>query len=290
MRRNLLSTLMVVAGVGIGFLLPIPGSGQFPGGKGGKGGKGGPPPVPAGPVRRLADGKPDMHGYWNAKGGGAFSIEVTKGFAKSDVKASTKSSIVDPPDGILPYQDWAREKEIDLATNHMIEESDAHCYPSGIPHMMYAQFGFQILQPPGYVVMLWEYMHNYRIIPTDNRPHSLPPSTHLFAGDSVGHWEGDTLVVDVTNQSARTWYDIAANFHSDQIHVVEKFTPTDENTIQYEAMIEDPKVYTRPWTLKYFFARNMTPGYRQMEFACWEGEHDITEKYTLESQGAGNKK
>lgn len=235
----------------------------------------------------MADGKPDMTGYWNAGGGGLFSIEATEARRNIGVFAG-RGIITDPPDGKIPYQPWAREKEIDLSTNHTIEESDAHCYSSGIPHMMEAQMGFQILQPPGYVVMLWEYMHNFRIIPTDNRPHTLPASVHLFRGDSVGHWEGDTLVVDVTNQNARTWFDIAANFHSDQIHVVERITPLTENQIRYEATIEDPKVYTRPWKIQFMINRNLTPNYRQMEFACWEGEQDITQRYTLSSQGAVN--
>jgi len=267
--------------------------GGGPGGGKGRGGRGGnkAPAVPAGPVRRLPNGKPDIQGYWNAGGGGLFSIEATEARKQIGVGAG-KGIIVDPPDGKIPYQPWAREKEIDLSENHTIEESDAHCYTSGIPHMVEAQSAFQILQPEGsagYVIMIWEYMHNYRIIPTDGRPHVLPANVHLFAADPKGHWEGDVLVGDNTNQNARTWFDIAANFHSDQIHVVERFTPMDENRIGYEALIEDPKVYTRPWKVAFNINRNLTPGYRNMEFSCWEGEHDVTEKYTLESQGADPK-
>jgi hypothetical protein len=118
-------------------------------------------------------------------------------------------------------------------------------------------------------------MHNYRIIPTDNRPHVLPATVHLFAGDPKARWEGDTLVIDVTNQNARTWFDIAGNFHSGQIHVVERLTPLDQNRIAYEATIEDPQVYTRPWKIAFNITRNTTPNYRQMEFACWEGERDL---------------
>ena len=239
-------------------------------------------------MRHLPNGKPDIQGYWNAGGGGLFSIEATEARKQIGVNAG-KGIVVDPADGKIPYQPWAREKEIDLSENHTIEESDAHCYTSGIPHMVEAQSSFQILQPEGpagYVIMIWEYMHNYRIIPTDGRPHVLPSNVHLFAGDPKGHWEGDVLVVDDANQNARTWFDIAANFHSDQIHVVERFTPMDENRIAYEALIEDPKVYTQPWKVAFNINRNMTPNYRNMEFSCWEGEHDVTEKYTLESQGA----
>jgi hypothetical protein len=272
---------------------PQGGPGAAKGGRGGRGGRGGPraPEVPAGPVKRLANGKPDIQGYWNARGGGLFSIEATEARKQIGVNAG-KGIVIDPADGKIPYQPWAREKEIDLSENHTIEESDAHCYTSGIPHMVEAQSSFQILQPEGqagYVVMIWEYMHNYRIIPTDGRPHVLADSVHLFAADPKGHWEGDTLVVDDTNQNARTWFDIAANFHSDQIHVVERLQPVDANRIDYAARIEDPKVYTKPWTVAFTLARNMTPNYRNMEFSCWEGEHDVTEKYTLESQGADPK-
>jgi hypothetical protein len=98
----------------------------------------------------------------------------------------------------------------------------------------------------------------------------------LFMGDSRGHWEGDTLVVDVTNQMARSWIDQAADFHSDAIHVVERFTPLDSNNIAYEATIEDPKVFTRPWKIAYFYSRVLDPKYEALEFACIEGEVDLS--------------
>jgi hypothetical protein len=159
----------------------------------------------------------------------------------------------------------------------MIEESDAHCLLGGYPHQMYTPFGLRIVQPPGYVAMIWEFMHAYRIIPLDGRPHP-DPSVKLYGGDSRGHWEGDTLVIDVANQASRTWIDQSANFHSDAIHVVERLTPIDSNNIGYEATIEDPKVYTRPWKIAYFFSRNLDLKYEPMEFACVEGEVDVTQK------------
>jgi hypothetical protein len=241
---------------------------------------------PAGPIRRLPDGKPDLTGYWNARGRvGMYSVEKTEARKEQAIPAGP-GLIIDPKDGRIPYQPWAREKEIDLSTNHMVEESDAHCYPSGFPHLSYAQFGYQIMQPAGYIIFIWEQMHAFRVIPLDGRPH-LDPKIHLFMGDSRGRWEGDTLVVDVTNQVARTWFDIAANFHSDQIHVVERFTPIDENTINYEATIDDPKVYTRPWKIGFLVDRNPVANYELMEYPCWEGERDLPQ-YT-EDQG-GTKK
>lgn len=296
MRKRLLgyftgSIIVATVATAIVWIPAIPADGQVPAERPAPPARArkGPVAVPAGPVRRMADGKPDISGYYKAGGNGLFSIEATGDRKNIGVRA-TKGIIVDPADGKIPYQPWAREKEIDLSENHAIEESDAHCYTSGIPHMVEAQSSFQILQPPNYVVMIWEYMHNYRIIPTDNRPHVLPASVHLFAGDPKGHWEGDMLVVDVTNQNGRTWFDIAANFHSDQIHVVERFIPLNENQIQYQAVIDDPKTYTKPWKVAFNLNRDMTPGYRNMEFSCWEGEQDITERYTLESQGAAANK
>ena len=182
--------------------------------------------------------------------------------------------IVDPTDGVIPYQPWARQKQIDLSENHMTEESDAHCFLGGFPHSMYTPFAMRILQPPGQVVMTWEFMHAYRVITLDGRPH-IDPKMKLWQGDSRGHWEGDTLVIDVTNQVGRTWLDQSANFHSDAIHVVERITPVDSNNLNYQATIEDPKVYTRPWTIQYFFSRILDPNFEHLEFACIEGEVDM---------------
>ncbi len=106
----------------------------------------------------------------------------------------------------------------------------------------------QILQPPGHVVFLAGFNHSYRVVPLDGRPH-LPENVKLFMGDSRGRWEGNTLIVDVTNNNDKTWLDVIGSFHSDALHVVERFTVVDARTINYEATIEDPKVYTRPWKL-----------------------------------------
>jgi hypothetical protein len=237
-----------------------------------------PAEVKGGPAPRLPDGTPDLQGAWLQRTIGnsmsMFSIERTPGHPKTQIPA-TAGVIVDPPDGQIPYQPWARQKQVDLGENHMIEESDAHCFMGGLPHSMYTPFGMRILQPPGFVVMTWEFMHSYRIIPLDGRPH-VAPGIHLWEGDSRGKWDGDTLVIDVTNQVGRTWLDQSANFHSDAIHVVERITPIDSNNLRYEATIEDPKVYTRPWTIQFFFSRILDPKFEHLEFACIEGEVDLS--------------
>ncbi len=148
---------------------------------------------------------------------------------------------------------------------------------------MYTPFGFQILQPSGSVLFLYEAFHSFRIISLNGKPHPAD-AIRMFEGDSTGKWEGDTLVVDVTNQNEKTWFDMAGNFHSDALHVVERYTPVNANTIHYEATLDDPKVYTRPWKIAFDIGRNDDPKYEQMEFACVEGEKDL-QHYT-ESEGA----
>ena len=280
MRKTLLNFLVGTLAIGTVLVVtPAFAQDQPPGGgRGGRGfGRGGRRALPpAGPVRRMADGKPDMQGYWNAANNGGAVFEVQKHERRLASLPAGAGAIVDPPDGLIPYTPEYAAKAKDNFDNHLADEPELHCYESGLPNQMYRQFGFQILQPQGYVVMNWEFMHAYRIIPTDNRPHSLPASVKLFEGDSVGHWEGDTLVVDTTNLNDRTWLDSAGNAHSDQMHVVERFTPTDERTIKYEATIEDPKAYTRPWKVAFSFNRNMQPNYEIMEFACIEGNTDVS--------------
>jgi hypothetical protein len=251
-------------------------------------GQGGPrrPKEPSKPFTRTADGKPDMQGYWEtAVFFSAFDLE-THEKAEFEIPAG-KGVVVDPPNGKIPYQPWALAKKKDLMEHHLFEDPQAHCYLSGVPRQMYTPFGFQILQPKGNVVLLYEAFHSYRIIPLDARPH-IPDSIRLFEGDSRGHWEGDTLVVDVTNQNPGTWFDMAANFHSEQLHVIEHYTMKDSNTILYEATLEDPKVYTQTWKIAFNLNRSHASDYEQMEYACVEGEKDL-QHYT-ESEGGKAKK
>jgi hypothetical protein len=139
----------------------------------------------------------------------------------------------------------------------------------------------QFLQPRGNFVILYEAEHAYRVISTERTQH-LPASVKLWQGDSIGKWEGDTLVVDTTNFNGKTWLDMAANFTTESLHVIERYTPIDANTIQYEARIEDPTIYTTPFTMRFPLRRNNQRGYYILEFACHEGERDL-QHYTVET-------
>ena len=118
--------------------------------------------------------------------------------------------------------------------------------------------------------MLHDYGHTYRTIPLDGRPH-LGENIKLWMGDSRGHWEGNTLVVDVTNNNDQTWFDIVGSFHSDALHTVERWTFVSPDKIDFEVTIEDPKVFTRPWKMAWNFGRNKAE--EQWENAVWEGNH-----------------
>jgi len=176
----------------------------------------------------------------------------------------------------------------------MADEPELHCYQSGVPHSESNQFGVQIIQTPGYFVQLSEFMHTVRIIPTDGRPH-IDSKVRLFQGDPVGHWEGDTLVVDTTNQNTKTWFDTSGNFKTEALHVTEKFIPQDANTIVYEVTVTDPDIYTQPWTARWNINRNrqttMSDGhpYEQMEFGCIEG-NEYLQHYTEDKGGKAPKK
>ena len=209
---------------------------------------GGGPHVAGGPVQHLADGHPDMQGFWNAGNNGGAVFELQNHPTPRSGVPPGKGAIVDPADGLLPYQLWAAAKAKETFEHDLAAEPELHCYESGVPKQIYVQFGFQIFQPANYVVLTWEFMHAYRIIPTDGRKH-IPADIKLFEGDSVGHWEGDTLVVDTTNLNDRTWYDTVGDFHSDVEHVVERFTPVDTNTIKYEATVDDTKTLTKPFKI-----------------------------------------
>jgi hypothetical protein len=223
-------------------------------------------------VPRTPDGKPDFQGYWaNAETAAPWDIEphpTTFGIVGGP------GDVVDPPDRKIPYTAAALAKRKDIIDNHPYDDPQAHCAPAGIPRQNYTPFGLQILQPPGYFVILYEAQHMYRVIPTDNRPH-IPAAIKLWQGDSVGHWDGDTLVVDYTNTNGKHWFDMAGNFETPNLHVIERFTLVDPDTFHYEARIEDSTIYTRPWTMALPFARNEEKNYYLLEFACREGEHDL---------------
>jgi hypothetical protein len=254
-------------------LAPIPSAGQAPAAR-----------SEAYAPPRTPDGQPDIQGTWRADPGGSYSIEYMGlqaqgggGFGDRVAFKGGGSRVVEPADGRIPYQPWAAAKALDIFNNHRDPRPDqldpqARCWLQGVVRTTY-QSGFQILQTPGQVVFAINWGHSYRVIPTDGSQHP-PENLKLFMGDSRGRWEGNTLVVDVTNNNNLTWFDVVGSFHSDALHVVQRFTIVDANTMNYEATIEDPKVYTRPWKMAFKLRRNPEPE-EIWEEACYEGERSV---------------
>jgi hypothetical protein len=200
-------------------------------------------------VPRTSDGKPDLQGIWVTRNAAAFDVtEVAEGHQ-------------------IPYLPEALERE--QKTSDRVDPI-AHCSMPGVPRITYIPFPIQIMQRPGYVVFLYEYQHDHRIIQIRQREHL--DGIEFYLGDSIGRWEGDTLVIDVTNLSDKTWLDSARHMHSDQLHVVERYTRASDNMIFYEATIEDPKTYSRPWKIAMPLHRITEPGFELHEQECVEGD------------------
>ena len=203
---------------------------------------------------------------------------------------STKQTalVVDPADGRVPVRPEAEaRREFNLAHNADSYEYMSlwdRCITRGVPGAMFPagyNNAYQIVQIPGYVVLESEMIHNTRIIPIDGRPH-VSAAIHLWDGDSRGHWEGNTLVVDTTNYNNRSQISTSAAggrikgiTPSEKLHVVERFTRISADTIHYEVTIDDPATFTRPWKVSIPLSRDAK--YQIYEYACQEGNYAMTD-------------
>jgi hypothetical protein len=204
--------------------------------------------TPAGPVPRTADGHPDLSGVWWP--GRDLQVRPLGSTPPAAAPVAPPAAPRErPPSFTSLYQPWAAEKRKTLGDK---DDPSLRCVPVAFGTVNVSLYGLgfvgQIVQTPKFVVMLTETYHSFRIIPTDGRKHrdDVPPS---YRGDSVGHWEGDTLVVDQTNFADTNWMSAEGNvsFHSDALHIVERYRRVDANTLEVEATVEDPKALTGPW-------------------------------------------
>ena len=228
-----------------------------------------PDPQPTGTIRRMPNGRPDLTGWFQADGGGA-----NYGLERHDrdfLTPAGRGVVIDPPDGKLPYQAWARAERIDRELPHRgYDDPTAHCIVAGVPRSHYVPAPFQIIQPADYVVFLFERM-SWRQIPLDGRAH-IPDNIRLWQGDSVGRWEGDTLVVETKNLNGKTWLNEVGDVVSHAQTVVERFIPVAENKIMYRATVSDPIAYTRPWTIEIPLNKAAD---ELLEVACHEDNGDL---------------
>jgi len=247
---------------------------------------------------RTPDGQPDISGLWvnfddtpfEASGPGRRPSDINPPEHWADhgspVSARRRSMVVDPPDGLVPILPAAIAKRDDnfakIGQDWIYETPWVRCITRGVPGGMFpAQYnnGYSIYQTPGYVVIVYEMIHDARIIPLDGRPH-VGGSIRMWNGDPRGRWEGHTLVIDTTNYNDKGMIATSAASGrargvatSDQMHVVERITPLDKDTLKYEVTITDPKNFAKPWSV--MMPLNRDEGYLLLEYGCQEGNYAL---------------
>jgi len=228
-------------------------------------------------VPRAANGKPDLTGVWqpgNSIRGTWEEANGGTGVGGSGKDASAPVALASGDRGNregAPYQPWAAKKVLESFNKRGIDDPAAQCLPPGVPRLTsVGLFPMQIVQTPQQVIMMYEYMNVFRAIPMNAKhPEDLEPS---YLGDSVGHWEGDTLVVDVTSFNDKTWLVGTGAFHTEALHVTERFTRVDKDQINYVAIMEDPNVLTKPWEFRTTLM--LREGTRLREYPCAENNLD----------------
>jgi hypothetical protein len=224
-----------------------------------------------GAIPRTSDGKPDFSGIWQAMTSANWDIQAHAAKRGPVVALGAAFSVPGGPGIVegneIPYLPAALAQKKENAENWLTRDPEIKCYMPGIPRMIYMPYPFQIVQGKDHVLMASEFAATSRTIRFSTKEKSPAPA---WMGWSVARWEGDTLVVDVTDQMEDTWFDRAGNFHSDALHVVERYSLSDRNTIQYEATIEDPKVFSRPWKISLPVYRHQAKNAQLMEYKCVE--------------------
>ena len=239
---------------------------------------------------RTTDGKPNFSGIWQAVNEANWDLQAHEArsgavmqqgvypydFARVPAApvlalgaaAGVPGSIgVVQGDGEIPYKPETAAIKKENAEHWIDRDPELKCYLPGIPRAMYMPYPFQIVQSTNKIQMAYEFTSTARTIHLD-KVEGPPDDTYM--GHSVGRWEGDTLVVDVTNFNGKNWFDRAGNFHSDALHLVERFTPITPDAIRYEVTIEDPKTFTRPWRIAMPLYRRLEPNAQLLEYRCIE--------------------
>jgi hypothetical protein len=202
----------------------------------------------------------DLRGIWQVENTAGQNLEGAR-------------VIIEPRDGKIPYIASALNVREANFANRATADPETKCFQPGVPRATYLSSPFQILQNERAIYILYQDVHAYRIIYLNGTPHNdgLP----YAMGDSRGHWEDNTLVADVTSFSDATWLDHYGNFHSDALHVVERYTRSDHNTLTYEATIEDPKVFAQPWKIRMPLRLQTKPGVQIFEDECEEDQQGV---------------
>jgi hypothetical protein len=223
--------------------------------------------TPQSAVPRTLDGKPDLSGIWQAMNTAAWDLRGHH--AQKDVPAGLSVVV----GGEIPYQPWAAAKQNENFAAGRTADPETKCSLPGVPRITYMPYPFQIVQTPTQLGLLYEYVHAMRnvFIGSDHPPGHID----WWMGDSRATWEGDTLVVDVIDFNDVTWLDRAGNFHSDELHVIERYTRTGMDHMTYEVTIEDPKVFTRPWKIIMPLYRRQEANMQVLEYECYAFDNEF---------------
>jgi hypothetical protein len=234
---------------------------------------------------RGPGGKPDLNGIWQALNEANYDIEAHVASPAMALRPGPFGSVPAPPvlalgavgavppglgvveGGDIPYKPGALAKKKQNEKDWLNLDPEIKCYLPGVPRATYMPYPFQILESASALTFVYEYAGAVRNILLKNPG---PAPTDSWMGQSVGHWEGDTLVIDVTGFNDQTWFDRAGDFHSDQLHVVERYTRTSQDVISYQATIEDPNVFTRPWKISMPLYRRQEKNAQLLDFKCVE--------------------
>jgi hypothetical protein len=227
--------------------------------------------APAYRAPRTAEGTPDLNGIWQAINTAHWDIEPHAAapgpLDQLGAAGAIPGGMGVVEGGVIPYKPEALAIKKENFANRLARDPEMRCYLPGVPRATYMPFPFQIIQSQKHVMILHEFAGAVRTIYMEDHVEAPADS---WMGWSNGRWEGETLVVDTTGFNDRTWFDRAGNFHSDALHVVERFTPRSPETLNYEVTIEDPNVFTRPWKMSMPLYRRVEPDARLMEFRCIE--------------------
>jgi hypothetical protein len=232
-------------------------------------------------VPRTADGHPDLTGIWQAITTADFDLEPHS--TRKD--APPGAGVVEG--NVIPYLPAAlKQKQQNFVARDTLDPR-LQCFTLGVPRDNYYPEPFQILQRPRDLTLIYEFGNSVRTIHTNGTLHPAGDNPEFWLGDSRGSWQGQTLVVDVTDFTDKTWLDRAGNFHSDALHVVERWTPLDKDHLEYRATIEDPKVFSRPWTLSVILYRLKDKNIQLIENYCYTLDYDKYYPFPRDNQPGG---
>jgi len=238
---------------------------------------------------RTANGQPDLNGFWQALNTANWDLEAHEAAAGPVLQLGAAYAVPPGPgvlvDGPIPYKPDALAMKKKYAANALREDSEVKCYLPGVPRMMYMPYPVQVVQSASTIVMMSEFATAIRTIYVNG---TTPPPADTWMGWSNGRWDGETLVIDSKGFLGSTvgaldeegavhvrFLDRAGNYHTDGLHVVERIRRTGPDHLSYQATIEDPNVYTRPWTISMPLYRRVEPNMRLGEFRCEEFVGDL---------------